>query len=102
MSHLRNLAGKTSTWHPWSIRQWLPLSLASSYQRKKANFCMKISTLFNFLTAIATYSGNADSLNVVLDRYLSLNSTSFIRAETHVKGKNHKRFSQEGKPTFQL
>ena len=50
----------------------------------------------------ATYSGNAESLNVVLDRYLSLNSTSFIRAETHVKGKNHKRFSQEGKPTFQL
>lgn len=46
----------------------------------------------------ATYTGNADSLYDVLDRYLSLNSTSFIRAETHVKEKNHKRYSQEGKP----
>ena len=41
----------------------------------------------------ATYT-----VNDVLDRYLSLNSTSFIRAETHAKEKNHKRYSQGGKP----
>ena len=31
----------------------------------------------------ATYTGDSESLNDLLDRYLSLNSTSFIRAETH-------------------
>ena len=46
----------------------------------------------------ATYTGDSESVNDVLDRYLSLNSTSFIRAETHAKEKNHKRYSQGGKP----
>ena len=46
----------------------------------------------------ATYTGDSESLHDLLDRYLSLNSTSFIRAETHEKEKSHKRYSQGGKP----
>ena len=47
----------------------------------------------------ATYTGNSESINGLLDRYLSLNST-FIRAETHEKEKSHKRYSQGGKPSI--
>jgi len=48
----------------------------------------------------ATYTGDAESVNDVLDRYLSLNSTSIIRAETHLKEKSHKRYSEGGKPSI--
>lgn len=46
----------------------------------------------------ATYTGNSESINDLLDRYLFLNSTSFIRVETHEREKSHKRYSQGGKP----
>ena len=48
----------------------------------------------------ATYTGDTESVNDVLDRYVSLNSTSFIRAETHVKEKSHKHYSEGGKPSI--
>ena len=41
----------------------------------------------------AVHKGDAESLTDLIDRYLSLNSTSFIQAEKHVKEKNHKRYS---------
>ena len=47
----------------------------------------------------ATYTGNSESINDLLDRYLSLNS-SFIRAETHEKEKSDKCYSQGGKPSI--
>ena len=39
----------------------------------------------------------AESLTDLIDISLSLNSTSFIHAEKHVKEKNHKRYSPRGK-----
>ena len=45
----------------------------------------------------AVHKGEAESLTDLIDRYLSLNSTSFIQAEKHVKEKNHKRYSPNGK-----
>ena len=41
----------------------------------------------------AVHKGDAESLTDLIDRYLSLNSTSFIQADKHVKEKNHKRYS---------
>ena len=45
----------------------------------------------------AVHKGDAESLTDLIDRYLSLNSNSFIQAEKHVKKKNHKRYSPKGK-----
>ena len=44
----------------------------------------------------AVHKGDAESLTDLIDRYLSLNSTSFIQSEKHVKEKNHKRYSPKG------
>ena len=43
--------------------------------------------------------GPAESLDSVLEAFFSLNSTSFVRTETHVKSKNHKRYSCTGNYT---
>ena len=45
----------------------------------------------------AVHKGDAESLTDMIDRYLSLDSTSFIQAERHVKEKNQKCYSLQGK-----
>ena len=49
-----------------------------------------------------TWTGSAESLDEIIEKYLSLNSTSFIRAEYHSKEKSHKRYSQKGKLATQI
>ena len=45
---------------------------------------------------LAVCKRNADNLNDLIDKYASLNSTSFIQPEKHVWEKNHKRYSLNG------
>ena len=43
------------------------------------------------------FEGDAKSLEKYLESYVLISSTSFIRAETHVKSKEHKRFNRSAR-----
>ena len=42
----------------------------------------------------AFFNGQRDGLESVLDKFFSINSTSFVKIETHDRNKQRKRFSE--------
>ena len=77
-SHFRNLAGKPDG-----------LSSVDEVREKEIAFLQGNfdNVRFSKNYCFAVHKGDAESLTDLIDRYLSLNSTSFIQAEKHVKGK---------------
>ena len=101
MSHFRHLAGKSS--HvACEVDAIAPSVCKDSIVEKEIRFLRENfdDVRFSDGYCFATNTGDAESVNDVLDRYLSLNSTSIIRAETHLKEKSHKRYSEGGKPSI--
>ena len=43
------------------------------------------------------FDGNYQELEAILQKFLAINSTSFVTAENHSKYKNNKRFTQAGR-----
>ena len=100
MSHFRNLAGKPDGRDP-GFQAPIMKSSVDEVREKEIAFLQgnfeNINIRFSENYCFAVHKGDADSLTDLIDRYLSLNSTSFIQSEKHVKEKNHKRYSPKGK-----
>ncbi len=44
-----------------------------------------------------SFDGNSEQLEEILQRFLAINSASFVTVESHSKDNNNKRFTQAGK-----
>jgi hypothetical protein len=61
-----------------------------------------INELFNGVSfekeyCLGFFDSNDEQLEVILQRFLAINSTSFVTVERHSKNNNNKRFTQTGK-----
>ena len=98
MSHFRNLAGKPDG-RDQGFQAPIMKSSVDEVREKEIAFLQGNfdNVRFSENYCFAVHKGDAESLTDLIDRYLSLNSTSLIQSEKHVKEKNHKRYSPQGK-----
>ena len=98
MSHFRNLAGKLDGRDQGFQAPIMKSSVDEVREKETAFLQGNVDNVrFSENYCFAVHKGDAESLTDLIDRYLSLNSTSFIQSEKHVKEKNHKRYSPKGK-----
>ena len=98
MSHFRNLAGKPDGRDPGFQAPIMKSSVDEVREKEIAFLQGNFENIrFSENYCFAVHKGDADSLTDLIDRYLSLNSTSFTQSEKHVEEKNHKRYSPKGK-----
>ena len=97
ISHFRNLAEKPEGRNQ-GFQATIMKSSVDEVREKEIAFLQGNfdNVRFSENYCFAVHKGDAESLTDLIDRYLSLNSTSFIQAEKHVE-KNHKRYSPKGK-----
>ena len=97
MSHVRNLAGKPDG-QDQGFQATIMKSSVDEVMGKEIAFLLGNFDNVRFLDnyCFAVQKGDAESLTDLIERHLSLNSTSFIQAEKHVKEKNHKHYSLKG------
>ena len=88
MSHFRNLAGKPDG-REQGFQATIMKSSVDEVREKEIAFLQGNfdNVRFSENYCFAVHKGDAESLTDLIDRYLSLNSTSFTQAEKHVKGK---------------
>ena len=98
VSHFRNLAGKPDG-RDQGFQATIMKSSEDEVREKEIAFLQGNfdNVRFSENYCFAVHKGEAESLTDLIDRYLSLNWTSFIQAEKHVKEKNYKRYSPNGK-----
>ena len=85
MSHFRNLAGKPDG-RDQGFQATIMKSSVDEVREKEIAFLQGNfdNVRFSENYCFAVHKGDAESLTDLIDRYLSLNSTSFIQAEKHV------------------
>ena len=94
MSHFRQLAGKSS--HvACEVDAMAPSVTKDSITEKEIRFLLENFDVVRFsdVYCFATYTGASESINDLLDRYLSLNSTSY--EQRHMRRRRRRRVTSQ-------